>query len=235
MLAITDKFTQKSAKAQAGGVSSRNSKMPGSSYAQSTDNCLVGAVLALVEGSVCFECYAAKNEAFRPSVKKGWTDNYMSATNLIAKNPSQWAKAMSFQIRVHAIKNEEASHRWFDAGDLSSLAMLEAIVMVAEMTPEVRHWLPTREAAMVKAWRKAGGIEPSNLIIRMSATMVNDGPISGHCHTSTVHTKGKAHTGHACPSTTVAHRSLRDDNKANCGPCRACWDKQVTNVSYPKH
>ena len=41
----------------------------------------------------------------------------------------------------------EPYHRWFDAGDLADVAMLKAIVRVCELTPTIKHWLPTRESA----------------------------------------------------------------------------------------
>jgi len=104
--------------------------------------------------------------------------------------------------------------------------MLAAIVMVAVKTPHISHWLPTREAKMVKEYLKSGGEVPDNLVIRVSSTMIDDAPIKGHAHTSTVHRKGSEVSGHACPARTQGNQ---------CGDCRACWDKSVPNVSYPLH
>jgi hypothetical protein len=232
---MSECFTsQAAAKNEAGGISSRNSKMPGSSYALPPSKCLVGAKLAEVEGSVCHKCYAVKSERMYPSVRQGWGENYLKATTMIATHPERWAQAMAFQIKHQAKKNGEAFHRWFDAGDLQSVEMMAAIVFVCLMTPDIKHWLPTREAAIVLAWRKAGGIEPDNLVIRISSTMVGDKPRNAP-NTSTVHEHGKEHAGHECPSDTPKHRKMSKDGKANCGKCRACWDKSVPNVSYPLH
>src|SRR5512139_1235640 len=161
-------FTLKNAKEQAGAVSSRNSKVPGSSFALPPSKCLVGAKLAQLAGSVCHKCYAVKSERMYTSVRTGWLNNYLSATKLIDAMPEQWARAIAFQIKHHATKNAENFHRWFDAGDLQSVAMLKAIARACELTPHVKHWLPTREAKIVADWRKAGGVEPSNLVIRIS-------------------------------------------------------------------
>ena len=49
-------------KREAGGISSRNSKMPGSSYALPPSKCQTGAKLMQVEGSTCHKCYAVKSE-----------------------------------------------------------------------------------------------------------------------------------------------------------------------------
>ena len=229
----TEYTSQAKAKADAGGISSRNSKMPGSSYAITPSKCIVGAKLALLKDSVCFNCYAVKSERMYPSVKQGWGENYLKATHMIANHPAQWAKAMAFQIRHQAKKNGENYHRWFDAGDLQGVPMMIAIAMVCELTPEILHWLPTREMQIVALWRKAGGIEPANLVIRASATMIGDKPRNAP-NTSTVHRHGESFVGKACPSTTKRHRDS-NGGKPSCFDCRDCWDKSVPNVSYPLH
>jgi hypothetical protein len=213
-----------SAQREAGAVSIRNSKMPGSTFAVTVDKCNVGAKLALIEGSTCHKCYAAAIEKRYPSAHQGWTNNYFKATRMIAENPAGWARAMAFQVVKAAEKTGEAYHRWFDGGDVADLAMLKAIAMVCELTPQIKHWLPTREAAIVKAFLRQHDL-PVNLTIRVSATMIDDKPIAGHANTSTVH-KRAAHVGHACPA--------RHQGNA-CGDCRACWSREVKNVSYPLH
>lgn len=213
-----------SAQREAGAVSIRNSKMPGSSFAVTVDQCKVGGKLALIKGSTCHKCYAAAIEKRYPSAHQGWTNNYFKATRLIEENPAQWARAMAFQVEKAAEKTGEAYHRWFDGGDLASLAMLRAIAMVCELTPAIKHWLPTREAAIVKAFLRERDL-PANLTVRISATMVDDRPIAGYPNTSTVH-KAKKHVGHACPA---RHQGNM------CGSCRACWSRDVQNVSYPLH
>ena len=223
------------AKDIAGKVSEGNTKMPGSTYALSAKHCLAGSKLAQVEGSVCHRCYALKLQKLRPSVDKGWTNNYFKATKVISDNPSKWVEACTFQITRISKKTGECYHRWFDSGDLQSVEMLTAICSVATSTLQVKHWLPTREAKIVKDFLKSGGVIPNNLVVRVSSTMIDDAPIKGHANTSTVHRKNSAPHGHSCPASSEAHRALRTDNAANCGPCRACWDKSVPNVSYPLH
>ena len=209
---------------QAGAVSTRNSKMPGSSFAVTVDQCKVGGKLAKVEGSTCHKCYAASIERRYPSAHQGWTTNFDKATSLIARDPEQWAKWIAFQITKAAEKTGVAFHRWFDGGDIADLAMLQAIARVCELTPTIKHWLPTREAATVKAFLRKRDLPP-NLTVRISATMVDDKPMRGHANTSTVH-KHAPHVGHACPA--------RHQGNA-CGSCRACWSRDVANVSYPLH
>lgn len=218
-------LTLKAAKESA-SISKGNSKMPGSTFATDSFACKVGSKLAQVKGSVCASCYARRIQKIRPSVDQGWRANYEKAVKLVESNPKQWVAACVFQIERIAIKTGESFHRWFDSGDLDSVAMLAAIVKVAESTPQIKHWLPTREAGIVKQYKAQGGVVPSNLVIRISATMVGDSPISGYANTSTVHRKGESGFGHICPAPTQGN---------NCGQCRACWTPSVANISYCKH
>jgi hypothetical protein len=220
------KLTVKAAVETAGKVSEGNSKMPGSTFAISAKECHVGSKLAKVEGSVCSRCYALKLQKLRPSVDKGWTSNYLKATRMIDENRDAWVKACVFQIKRIAAKTGVNNHRWFDSGDLQSVAMLDAICAVAAATPEIAHWLPTREAKMVKDYLKQGGTIPANLVVRVSSTMIGDAPIAGYANTSTVHRKGDTPEGHVCPAS---------QQGGNCGDCRACWNPAVKNVSYPLH
>ena len=227
-------LTLKAAQIEAGAISTRNSKMPGSSFAVSAKACNVGGKLVNVKGSTCSKCYAIKLQNMRPSVNIGWTNNLDRAVKLIDHNPEQWAQFMAFQINKAAQKTGENFHRWFDAGDLQSLAMLKAIVRVCELTPNVSHWLPTREAKIVRAFATQGALYPDNLVVRVSSVMIDDKPIAGYSHTSTVHrkggeasaSKGNAPASHVCPASQQGNA---------CGDCRACWRKDVASVSYPLH
>ena len=220
------KMTVKQSVADAGRISAGNSKMPGSTFAISALHCKVGGKLAKVKGSVCDRCYAIKIQKLRPSVNKGWTANYEKAVGLIDKAPDKWINACVFQINRHFAKSQEPYHRWFDSGDLQSVAMLKAICGVAERTPGIKHWLPTREAKIVKDYLASGGVVPSNLVIRISSTMIGDEPIKGYANTSTVHRKGEEPHGYTCPASTQGN---------NCGDCRACWSGIFGNISYPLH
>jgi hypothetical protein len=222
-------MTLKAAKESAGKLSLGNGKMPGSTFAMDAFSCKVGDKLANVKGSVCHSCYARKIQKLRPSVNQGWTNNQRLAVNLIANAPEKWVAAMVFQVEKAALKSGQPFHRWFDSGDLDSVDMLAAICKVAKATPSIHHWLPTRESAIVAAYRKAGGSIPRNLRIRLSSTMVGDSPVASAkrlgVSTSTVHLKGDSPVGHICPAPMQG---------GNCGDCRHCW-LSPENVSYAKH
>jgi hypothetical protein len=219
-------MTLKQAQLEAGSVSTRNSKMPGSSFAISAKHCNVGSKLAQIKGSTCHKCYALKIQNMRPSVDMGWTANLEKAQRLIETDAKRWIAFMVFQIDKAALKTGQPFHRWFDSGDLQSLAMLEAICAIASATPHIKHWLPTREAKLVRQYLTQNASFPSNLVVRVSSTMIGDAPIMGYSHTSTVHRKDNVPSGHVCPASTQGNA---------CGSCRACWSLDVSNVSYPLH
>ena len=82
-----------------------------------------------------------------------------------------------------------------------------------------------RKAKVIKEYLKDYGDFPSNLIVRVSATMVDGAPHKFHKHTSTVVTK-KTSKSYTCPAPTQGNE---------CKDCRACWDKRVSNVAYLEH
>jgi hypothetical protein len=87
------------------------------------------------------------------------------------------------------------------------------------MTPDTSHWMPTREAWV----KKYLNLAPANLVIRFSATMVDQQAPLSWDHTSTVVTDAaKAN----CPAPSQGNA---------CKDCRACWDKSIKNIAYGKH
>ena len=207
------------------------SKMPGTSYGISAHHCKIGAKLHLIKGSTCADCYALNGNYIYPSVQKA------HAKRLAGITRPEWSIAMATLLlaRHGMVKGRKPHrkikrsgrgwHRWHDSGDLQSIDHLTKICAVAALTPKIRHWLPTRELAIVLAYIAQGGIVPPNLMIRVSATMV-DGQATSRWHwTSGVHFE-HAPIGQVCPAPT-------QDNE--CKDCRACWSFDVPCVSYHKH
>jgi len=110
---------------------------------------------------------------------------------------------------------------------------LRRIAAICRRTPDVKHWLPTKEYEAVELFLAADAV-PANLCIRLSAYMIDTEPVVlrsiAHLPTSTVHTAIAAIMD---GPGTVECRAIRRGNK--CGGCRACWNPRVTNVSYPQH
>lgn len=196
------------------------SKMPGTSYGISAKHCIVGAKLAKVAGSTCHGCYALKGHYVHASVAKAH-----AARERNLGSPA-WIEAMIVLLEhAHARRDLPKFHRWHDSGDLQSVEHLAAIVDVARATPWLKHWLPTREHGIVKQYMAIIGWLPNNLTIRISATMVDGMPTMRWPQTSTVH-KAKDPIGHVCPAPLQGNK---------CGDCRACWSRDVANVSYHQH
>lgn len=198
-----------------GGLSNP-SKMPGPAYSLPASKCKIGSQLAKIPGTTCHGCYALKGRYVFPNVQ-----NALS-TRLDSLNHPKWVEAMVAMITSRKTK----WFRWHDSGDLQSVEHLQKIVEVCNQLPKTKFWLPTREYTIVQQFQ-AGNTIPNNLTIRLSAHKIDGAPPTGFgLPTSTVHTKGQTITGEEC-------RAYKRDN--HCGPCRACWNKDVANVSYPKH
>jgi hypothetical protein len=150
-----------------------------------------------------------------PSVKKA---QYRKLGQLF--NPV-WVDAM-----VSIIERENNSYfRWHDAGDIQSIKHFKNIVEVANKTPAITHWIPTREHKIINDFIKAGNTIPDNLIVRISATNIDGKPPKNASHTSTVHSKSEA-IGFECKAPSQG---------GSCLDCRACWDTNIKNVSYKQH
>ena len=215
-LSYTVLMNIKEAKAIVGGLSNP-SKMPGYGYGLSAFDCAVGSKLRLIKNSTCSMCYALKGRYTFPGVKNAHAKRLESI-----KDP-RWIDAMILLIKNYGKKIPY--FRWHDSGDIQNLDHLKKIVAVAMGTPEVKHWLPTREAGILKSFYKEGGSLPGNLAVRASATMIDGKPHKNLGLTSTVH-KDKAPIGFSCPAG-------KQDNE--CKTCRACWNININNVSYAAH
>lgn len=129
------------------------------------------------------------------------------------------------------IHDDTRFFRWHDSGDLQSVEHLEKIAEVARRLPNTKFWLPTREYGIVRDWINQGGIRPKNLIIRLSAHMVN-GPLPRKLAKELGVLTSGVHTHSFKPDAVICEAYTRN---AMCGPCRKCWDARIPAISYPKH
>jgi hypothetical protein len=189
-----------------GGLS-KPSKMPGWSIGIPAKECKTGSKLRLVKDSVCYNCYALKGCYVFKVVQDA------QYRRLEAVKSPLWVAAMTILINSKKSK----WFRWHDSGDVQDLDHLNKIFDVCRLTPETRHWMPTREAWIKDHVSRA----PDNLIIRFSVPMIDQEPAGSWPHTSTVVTAGAT-----CPAPTQGGK---------CRECRQCWTKSVKNVSYGKH
>ena len=187
------------------GSLTRTSKMPGLSYSLPAWEGKTGSKLRKVKGSVCASCYALKGNYTRyKAIKAAQYDRLEKIKN------SLWVAAMVVQVK------RQKYFRWHDAGDVQDLDHLNKIYSVCKLTPEVKHWMPTREA-----WIKDHlDSKPANLVIRFSPPMI------GQRNDSWPNSSMVVETGATCPAP-------KQNN--SCGDCRQCWDPLVKVVSYGKH
>jgi hypothetical protein len=206
---------------------SNPSKMNTYGYSISAHECKVGGELAKIEGSVCYLCYAKKGRYIFPIVQK-----CMAIRLDLITNDPLWTDAMVFILNRKKYKGKKLDiFRWHDSGDIQSMEHLTKIAEIAEQTPQIKHWLPTKESPTVREWIKTHDI-PDNLNIRISASMINgDVTTVDGCTTSIVVTKdmlGKME-GTDCPV-------YADPNHGSeCGDCQDCYLKTVTNINYQAH
>ena len=189
-----------------GGLS-KPSKMPGWAYGLPAKECKTGSKLVKIKGSTCHGCYALKGCYVFKVVQAAQYKRLESINNPL------WVGAMSLLINSKKSK----WFRWHDSGDIQSEEHLLKIFAVCKLTPDVKHWMPTREA-----WTKHFlPLCPDNLIIRFSAPMVDQAAPASWPNTSTV-----VKTGASGPA---------PQQNNECRDCRACWSKDVKNVAYGQH
>ena len=196
------------------GSMTRTSKMPGLSYSLPAWECKTGSKLRKIKNSVCSMCYALKCNYTRYKAIKA-----AQYVRLAALQDARWTAAMVTQVK------RQKYFRWHDAGDVQDLQHLEKIFEVCRLTPETRHWMPTREAWIKDHLDRA----PANLVIRFSPPMVDMKAPDSWPNSSSVISKDQKWFG----ATSVLCPAPEQGGK--CGSCRQCWNKEIKNVSYWKH
>ena len=214
------------AKEKVGGLSN-TSKMPCFSWGIPTRYCKRGKELQKDKSSICGSCYAMSGAYLWRPVDNAYTRRYKAWKNL----PNwKWVMYMATILDSQAVK-KRGHFRWFDSGDLQSAEMLHNIIDICRQTPNIKHWLATREYDIVECVKHIEDI-PSNLVIRQSHDVVDELDrlnISGGDH----------------QSVTISDRSIKLDKKqftcpsllqdGKCLDCRACWNSKVKQVAYVLH
>ena len=201
------------------GKFSKPSKMPCFSWSISAKKCKTGSRLARIVGSVCHHCYALKHAY-----------NWPSTVNAMERRLKAYDSKKFVANFVLALQGERF-FRWFDSGDIQNLRMLEDIAEIAKQTPNVAHWLPTKEAGFVRAYLKKHGAFPSNLTVRISAYFVDQLEHSQLTGNGSV-VLSEIKPG-SLPSGTVFCNAPNQNGK--CLDCRACWNKGIPTIAYLEH
>jgi len=200
------------------GTLSNPSKMPSYAWGISALHCVVGSLMAKINGTVCKKCYALKGHYVFKNTKLA------HKKRLAAVKLPEWVDYMAelLTLKYKRLAKSRLFHRWFDSGDLQSYEHLMKIFKVCELTPHIKYWLATREYQIISKIKYKD--IPKNLVVRASGIKIDGQPPKFWKWTSTVHTKKSI--GRECPA-------YKQDGE--CGSCRSCWSRSVKQVSYKEH
>lgn len=206
---------------------SNPSKMETYGYSTSANDCNQGSKLHKIKGTVCEHCYARKGRYIFESCQR-----CMSMRLDKINNEPYWVDAMIYILNNKKWKGRPLDKfRWHDSGDLQSMEHFKKIIEIAKMTPDIQHWLPTKEVGLMQEFIKTKERLPKNLNVRVSAYMVNGKPVKlKGMSVSVVVTKDKLGKcgGFDCPV------YADPDHGKKCGDCDFCY-KSKGRVNYIEH
>lgn len=211
-----------------GGLA-KPSKMPWWGWSISAVDCITGSKLAQGEGTVCSDCYALKGRYLFPNVKVAHDrrlaashhPDFVDAFVIVLDNLYRRTRKRRDNGEV------ENRFRWFDSGDLQSVDLLEKINQIATRTPNLAHWLPTREVSIVDEFAKKGNSLAPNLTVRISAPLIGE--------TFKKRPAGLPVATVGMPGSTGAHDCQALASQGNqCLDCDRCWSKGQ-DINYPLH
>jgi len=174
----------------------------------------IGADGALVDA--CRGCYATTGAYNWPSVKAPR-----------ALNKEDWKRDGWVTDMVQAL-SKETHFRWFDSGDVYSLQLARKMLDVMRLTPNCKHWLPTRMAKFPKFVPVLNEMHSlPNVVVRFSSDSVT-GDFTPGRHGSTIVPSLQDVPEGSKPC-------LAYQNGGKCSGCRACWSKDVPVIAYISH
>jgi hypothetical protein len=185
--------------------------------------------------NVCHFCYATRHRYAMPMTKRAM------ARRMDAWQRATWVPSMVFALR----QSKRRCFRWFDSGDIQNYAHLLKILSIVEQTPDVRHYLPTKEAGELRwAFHVERRDIPSNLVIRICSPKIQPGWVMDGVLVWAAYRPAikKASVWRA---EKVAKRRGKMLGRAfvcpakntnnHCGRCRACWSPNLEEVIYELH
>ncbi len=196
----------------------KTSKMPCKSWSlQALETCPGARVKGIIVDA-CKGCYAR-------------TGFYQFGAAIKARefNREDWKRDDWVDDMVSAILGDEY-FRWFDSGDCYDIRLAEKILQVMIRTTSTLHWFPTRMGKFDKfsAVLRAMSDLP-NVVIRHSSDSVSGQTVDyGYGQSSTI-----VPTADDAPAVATVCEAYSRGGK--CGPCRACWSKDVPVIAYPAH
>lgn len=166
----------------------------------------------------CKGCYATTGNYNYPNVK---------APRL--HNKEDWQRIEWIDDMVQALDSDRY-FRWFDSGDIYSVALAEKILEVMRRTPWCKHWLPTRMHKFPKFQMVLSEMQAlPNVMVRFSADSI-DGSYTPGLHGSVI---GPDASTYVQTEDSALCRAYEHGGK--CNGCRQCWNKDITLICYPAH
>lgn len=199
---------------------SKTAKMPSKSWSLPAVTTCPASINPLTKElvDVCKNCYADKGFYNMPTVKAPREHNM-----------ADWKRDAWADDMVEALKKAKF-FRWFDSGDMYTVALANKIFEVIQRTPECKHWLPTKMYKFKKFKKILNRINSlPNAAVRCSSDSITGIKINiTGLVNSTVVPKNTLAVDDAwlCPAS---------KNEGKCGDCRACWNKEVSTVAYIYH
>ena len=164
----------------------------------------------------CKGCYAVGGNYRFPNVKAPRIENKQDW-----KRPS-WVSDMVQQL------DNDRYFRWFDSGDMYSVRLAVKMYEVMQLTPWVKHWLPTRMHKFAKFKTILARMQSlPNVMVRPSSDSVI-GEFEAGVHGSTI-----IPDTNIIPEGVTVCKAYKND--AKCGTCRDCYDKSISVIAYPAH
>ena len=164
----------------------------------------------------CSGCYATTGNYNYPNVK---------APRL--HNRDDWQRLEWVDDMVKALDSDRY-FRWFDSGDMYTVALAQKILEVMKLTPWVKHWLPTRMHKFPKFRAVLTEMQAlPNVKVRFSSDSVRGEYVQGLHGSIIIPTPDDVQSGMTlCKAY---------ENGGKCSGCRACYDKGVDVIAYPAH
>ena len=142
-------------------------------------------------------------------------------------NKEDWQR-LAWVDDMVAELNKDRFFRWFDSGDMYTLALAEKILEVMKRTPWVSHWLPTRMYKFPKFRQVLAEMQAlPNVSVRFSSDSIT-GQYTKKLHGSVIIPTA----ADIKPGMTLCRAY---ENEGKCSGCRACYDKKVKVIAYPAH
>jgi hypothetical protein len=185
---------------------------------QAIDTCPGSIASPGVLVDACKGCYATTGNYHYPNVK---------APRI--SNREDWQRLEWVDDMVAALDSDRY-FRWFDSGDVYTLALAEKMLEVMIRTPWCKHWLPTRMHKFPKFRMVFDQMRAlDNVSVRFSSDSVIGEYIDG-LHGSVIGPDASTFQARVGVSLCRAY-----EHEGKCSGCRACWDKSVDLIAYPAH